>query len=74
MPMAPWVVPFRCLLVTDTKRTFSLGAARSGIRRKADMPNQHVECPLMTQSGRSAATRSPKLAQAAPRVFGGKGS
>jgi hypothetical protein len=25
--------------------------ARSGSGRKADMPNQRVECPLMTQSG-----------------------
>ena len=27
-------------------------AARSGSSRKADMPNQRVECPLMTQSRR----------------------
>ena len=28
---------------------------RSGSGRKADMPNQRVECPLMTHSGLSGA-------------------
>jgi len=35
-----------------TKQTFNRPrVARSGSGLKADMPNQHVECPLMTQSG-----------------------
>jgi len=37
--------------------------ARSGFGRKADMPNQRMKCPLMTQADiivlRAAGARSP---------------
>jgi hypothetical protein len=33
--------------------------ARSGSGRKADMPNQRVECPLMTKKGHEAAQLVP---------------
>src|SRR5262245_43136086 len=33
---------------------------RSGSGRKADMPNRHVECPLMTQSGHSGGWFAPR--------------
>ena len=43
--------PHRRMSAIGTKRTSADRVARSGSGRKADMPNQRVECPLMTQSG-----------------------
>ena len=43
---------YRCPFVRGTERTFSRSRREIGSSRKADMPNQRVECPLMTQSRR----------------------
>jgi hypothetical protein len=50
-PFRQTVRPSRCPLMALSGLSDAL-VTRSAFRLKADMPNEHVECPLMTQSGR----------------------
>ena len=39
----------------------------SALRGKADMPNEHAECPLMTHSGHESLSGMPLLVTHATR-------